>query len=61
MFKNVRDKFSEIWYEKYLNMCNADWDFYINSSSENLEKMTKAQDEHSNIFKDENFYKQFKK
>lgn len=60
MFKNIRDKFSEIWYEKYLKMCNADWNFYIDSNPENLELMTKAQDEHSDIFKDENFYNQFK-
>lgn len=61
MFKTLRDKFSEIWYQKYLEMCYADWNFYINSSSENLEKMTKAQDEHSNLFKDEHFYNEFKK
>ncbi len=61
MFEKIRDKFSEIWYQKYLEMCCADWDFYINSTQENMEKMTKAQDNHSNLFKDENFYNEFKK
>ncbi len=61
MFKEIREKFSEIWYKKYLEMCNADWNFYINSTPENLDIMTKAQDEHSNLFRDETFYKDFKK
>ncbi|MCM1003126.1 MAG: M2 family metallopeptidase [Candidatus Gastranaerophilales bacterium] len=61
MFEKIRDKFSEIWYQKYLEMCCADWDFYINSTQENMEKMTKAQDNYSNLFKDENFYNEFKK
>lgn len=62
MFKTVRDEFSKIWYEKYLKVCKADWNFYINSIPENLDKMTKAQDEYSNIFKDKNYfnYQKFK-
>lgn len=35
------------------------WDFYINSTNENLEKMTKAEDELFNLYKDEEMYKAF--
>lgn len=61
MFKEIRENFSEIWYKKYLEMCAADWDFYTNSNQENLDKMTVKQDEYSNLFKNENWYNEFKK
>lgn len=59
-FKIIREDFSKIWYKKYLKMCEADWNFYINSNPQNLDIMTKAQDEYSNLFKDKNYYEKFK-
>lgn len=60
-FVKLRDNFSEIWYKKYLKMCNCDWDFYINSNNENLSKMSEAQNEYYSIFKDKEFYENFTK
>lgn len=60
-FAKLRDKFSENWYKKYLKMCYCDWNFYIQSNNENLSKMTEAQNEYYSIFKDKEFYENFKK
>ncbi len=61
MFIELREKFSEKLYKAYLKMCNADWDFYTNSTDNNLKKMTKAQDEYSKLFQDKKLYNEFKK
>ena len=59
-FTNLRDKFSENWYKLYIASCNSDWDFYTNSTDENLKKMTKSQDEFSHLFQDKETYEKFK-
>lgn len=60
MFIELREEFSKKLYNAYLNMCNSDWNFYINSTDRNLEKMTKAQDEYSKLFQDKKTYEKFK-
>ena len=60
MFIELREEFSKKLYNAYLNMCNSDWNFYINSTDSNLEKMTKAQDEYSKLFQDKKTYEKFK-
>ena len=49
-FVKLRDEFSKNWYKLYLKSSCCDWNFYINSTEENLKKMTLAQDEFSNLF-----------
>lgn len=59
-FAKLLENFSINWYKAYLEMSNAEWDFYINSTDKNLKKMSKFQDNYSNLFKDENIYNKFK-
>ncbi len=58
-FIKLRDKFSEKLEEISLKSNRACWDFYINSTPENLEIYEKAQDEYSNLFKDKKTYEEF--
>ncbi len=60
-FIKLRDSFSKNWYKIYLKSSAADWNFYINSTDENLKEMTKYQDEFSQLFQNKEIYEQFKK
>ena len=60
-FVKLRDEFSKNWYKLYLKSSCCDWNFYINSTEENLKKMTLAQDEFSNLFHNREAYEEFKK
>lgn len=61
MFRKLLDNFSINWYRATLEMSNADWDFYTNSTEKNLKKMSKFQDNYSKIFQDKDSYNDFKK
>lgn len=50
------NKLSKVQYDTEL----AAWNFYTNSSDENLSKYTEAQENFSNLFKDETFYTKLK-
>ena len=50
------NKLSKVQYETEL----AAWNFYTNSSDENLNRYTESQETFSNLFKDEAFYAQLK-
>ena len=60
-FIKLRDKFSEILLPAILKYNIASWDFYINSTNENLEIMTKSYDEYKNLWKNKSLYKEFLK
>ena len=60
-FINQRDNFSEVFYPALLKYNISSWDFYINSTDENLDFMTKNYDNYKNLWKDENIYKEFLK
>jgi peptidyl-dipeptidase A len=59
-FIKLRDDFCEKVEPKELKANIDCWNFYINSTPENMEIYQKSQDEVSNLFKDEKLYKQFK-
>ena len=60
-FVNLREKFSEKLYPIVLKSNISRWNFYINSTNENLEIMTKDSDELTELWQDENLYKEFLK
>ena len=60
-FIKLRDEFSEILLPAILKYNIASWDFYINSTNENLEIMTKSYDEYKNLWKNKSLYKEFLK
>ena len=59
-FLKLRDSFSETLYPVYLKYCIADWNFYTNSTDENMKISMKASEEFCNLYKNENIYKSFK-
>ena len=60
-FINLRENFSEKLYPLYLKSELSCWNFYINSTDENLQKYKTAQEEFFNLYKDEDFYKELLK
>lgn len=60
-FVKLRESFSEKLYPIILKLNISDWNFYINSTNENLEIMTKNSDEYRALWQDENLYKEFLK
>ena len=60
-FIKLRESFSEKLYPIVLKSNISRWNFYINSTNENLEIMTKDSDELTNLWQDENLYKEFLK
>ena len=59
-FTKLRDEFSKKWYEVSYKANIACWNFYINSTNENMEKYQKLQEENSKLFKNKKMYKKFK-
>ena len=50
-FLKLRDSFSEKLYPAFVKESTTCWNFYINSTEENMEKFNKACDEKSNLYK----------
>lgn len=59
-FINLRDEFSEELEKISINLEKSCWDFYTNSTPENMKKYETIQDEYSKLLKNEDFYKKFK-
>lgn len=59
-FDILKNKLEEKSEPLELQAKKYDWDFYINSTKENMEKMQKAWDDVSEIYQDETSYEQFK-
>ena len=53
----LRDEFCEKLEPKYLDAAIKDWNFYTNSTKENMEKSSKANDEIQELYRNENIYK----
>ena len=60
-FVKLRESFSEKLYPIILKLNISDWNFYINSTDENLEIMTKNSDELTKLWQDKNLYNEFLK
>ena len=58
-FINLRDSFSDKLYPILKKYNISEWNFYINSTDENLEIMTKNSDEYRKLWQDKNLYKKF--
>lgn len=61
MFIELRDEFCQKLEKISIDLEKKCWDFYINSTPENMQKYENAQDEYSKLFRDENMYQKFKK
>ncbi len=59
-YTELRDELSNKLGPIALKAKRLDWDFYINSTHDNMEKMQKAWDEYQKIFADEITYNKFK-
>ena len=57
---SLRDEFSKELEKISINLEKSCWDFYTNSTPENMKKYETIQDEYSKLFQNENFYKKFK-
>lgn len=57
---SLRDEFSKELEKISINLEKSCWDFYTNSTPENMKKYETIQDEYSELFKNEDFYKKFK-
>ena len=60
-FVELREKISPEMKQLYTEVASADWDFYTNSSKENLEKSNAAQDKMNDFYDDKEIYKEIKK
>ena len=58
-FINLRENLSEKLYPLFVKTETKCWDFYINSTNENMQNYTQAYEEYQKIYKDENLYKEF--
>ena len=58
-FVNLREELSKKMEPLALEFKKADWDFYTNSTDENMEKSQKASDKYSEIFQDKEAYEKF--
>lgn len=59
-FIKIRDEFSINLEKISIELEKKCWDFYINSTPENMQKYEEIQEEYSNLFKDEKTYQKFK-
>ena len=59
-FIELRESFAEKLYPAYLKQSDADWNFYINSTDENLALLTKFEDEFYDLYRDKTTYDKFK-
>ena len=53
-FINLRESLSEKLYPLFVKTEKTCWDFYINSTDENMQKYTQAYEEFQNIYKNRN-------
>ena len=60
-FIKLRDEFGDKLYPVIKNYNISSWNFYINSTDENLQIMTNYYDEYKNLWKDEKIYNNFLK
>ena len=58
-FVKLRDDFCIDLEKISINLEKSCWDFYINSTSENMKQYENAQEEYSNLFKNEKLYQKF--
>ena len=56
MFKELRDEFCKKLEKVSIDLEKKCWDFYINSTPENMQKYENAQDEYSKLFRDKKTY-----
>ena len=59
MFQELRDEFCKKLEKVSIDLEKKCWDFYINSTPENMKKYETAQDEYSKIFQDRKMYEKF--
>jgi peptidyl-dipeptidase A len=59
-YRAVRDKFGKKLEKVTHDLELADWDFFTNSTDENMQRSTAAQDAMSNLYQDKDLYKKFK-
>ena len=55
---SIRDEFCKKLEPKYLDMADKDWNFYTNSTKENMEKTSKANDAIHELYRDEQLYQE---
>ena len=60
-FIKLRNSFSEKLYPILKKYSISEWNFYINSTDENLEIVNKNYNEYKKLWQDENLYKEFLK
>ncbi len=61
MFKELRDEFCKKLENVSVDLEKKCWDFYINSTPENMQKYEDVQDNYSKLFRDKKTYEKFKK
>ena len=61
MFKELRDKFCVELEKISIDLEKKCWNFYTNSTPENMQKYEDAQENYSNLFKNKDAYEEFKK
>ena len=59
MFINIRDKFCKELERVSINLEKSCWDFYTNSTAENMKRYEEAQDEYSKVFQNRDWYNKF--
>ncbi len=60
MFNELRDEFCKDLERVSIALEKSCWDFYTNSTPENLKKYEEVQEEYSKLFRNEEFYEKFK-
>lgn len=60
-FVELRENFSKDLERVSVNLEKSCWDFYINSTPENMQKYEQIQDEYSNLFQNKEIYEQLLK
>ncbi|MBP3820387.1 M2 family metallopeptidase [bacterium] len=59
-FEKLRNELASKCEPAILELKKADWDFYTNSTDENMRKSQEANEKYTEIFRDEETYKKFK-
>lgn len=59
MFINLRDEFCKKLEKVSINLEKTCWDFYTNSTEENMQKYEKAQEDYSKLFQNKDEYNKF--
>lgn len=59
MFNDLRDEFCKDLEKVSINLEKACWNFYTDSSAENMQKYEEAQENYSKLFQNKDFYKKF--